>query len=78
MCIRDRNYYEQALDKSNIVQQEQSITLDLADVLLKMDDFSRSQELVQKVLDESVSRSPVNRRAEELIGRIKFANLKGY
>ena len=72
------NYYEQALDKSNIVQQEQSITLDLADVLLKMDDFSRSQDLVQKVLDEAAPRSPVNRRAEELIGRIKFAKLKGY
>ena len=72
------NYYEQALDKSNILQQEHIITLDLADVLLKMDDFSRSQELVQKVLDEAAPRSPVNRRAEELIGRIKFAKLKGY
>jgi hypothetical protein len=72
------NYYEQALDKSKIVQQEQSITLDLADVLLKMDDFSRSQELVQKVLDEAAPRSPVNSRAEELIGRIEFAKLNGY
>ena len=35
------DYYEQALEKSKIVQQEQSITLDLADVLLKMGDFGR-------------------------------------
>ena len=72
------DYYEQALDKSKIAQQEQSITLDLADVLLKMGDFSRSQELVQKVLDEAAPRSPVNSRAEELIGRIEFAQLNGY
>ena len=71
------DYYEQALEKSKIVQQEQSITLDLADVLLKMGDFSRSQELVQRVLDETAPRSPVNTRAEELIGRIEFAQLNG-
>ena len=72
------DYYEQALEKSKIVQQEQSITLDLADVLLKMGDFDRSLELVQKVLDEADPRTPVNNRAEELIGRIEFAQLNGY
>ena len=72
------DYYEQALEKSKIVQQEQSITLDLADVLLKMGDFGRSLELVQKVLDEADPRTPVNNRAEELIGRIEFAQLNGY
>ena len=40
------DYYELALEKSKIVQQEQSITLDLADVLLKMGDFGRSLEPV--------------------------------
>ena len=72
------DYYEQALEKSKIVQQEQSITLDLADVLLKMGDFGRSLELVQKVLDEADPRTPLNSRAEELIGRIEFAKLNGY
>jgi len=72
------DYYEQALEKSKIVQQEQSITLDMADVLLKMGDFVRSLELVQKVLDEADPRTPVNNRAEELIGRIEYAQLKGY
>ena len=72
------DYYEQALEKSKIVQQEQSITLDLADVLLKMGDFGRSLELVQKVLDEADPRTPLNSRAEELIGRIEFAQLNGY
>ena len=72
------DYYELALEKSKIVQQEQSITLDLADVLLKMGDFGRSLELVQKVLDEADPRTPVNNRAEELIGRIEFAQLNGY
>ena len=72
------DYYEQALEKSKIVQQEQSITLDLADVLLKMGDFGRSLELVQKVLDEADPRTPVNNRAEELIGRIEFSQLNGY
>ena len=72
------DYYEQALEKSNIVQQEQGLTLDLADVLLKRGDFARSLELVQKVLDEADPRTPVNNRAEELIGRIEFAQLNGY
>ena len=72
------DYYEHALEKSKIVQQEQSITLDLADVLLKMGDFGRSLELVQKVLDEADPRTPLNSRAEELIGRIEFAQLNGY
>ena len=72
------DYYEQALEKSKIVQQEQSITLDLADVLLKMGDFGRSLELVRKVLDEADPGTPVNNRAEELIGRIEFAQLNGY
>ena len=72
------DYYEQALEKSKIVQQEQSITLDLADVLLKMGDFGRSLELVRKVLDEAEPGRLVNNRAEELIGRIEFAQLNGY
>ena len=72
------DYYEQALEKSKIVQQEQSITMDLDDVLLKMGDFGRSLELVQKVLDEADPRTPVSNRAEELIGRIEFAQLNGY
>ena len=33
---------------------------------------------VQKVLDEADPRTPVNNRAEELIGRIEFAQLNGY
>ena len=72
------DYYELALEKSKIVQQEQSITLDLADVLLKMGDFGRSLELVRKVLDEAEPGTLVNNRAEELIGRIEFAQLNGY
>ena len=72
------DYYEQALEKSKIVQHEQSITLDLADVLLKMGDFGRSLELAQKVLDEADPRTPINNRAEELIGRIEFAQFNGY
>ena len=72
------DYYEQALEKSKIVQQEQSITLDLADVLLKMGDFGRSLELVRKVLDEADPGTLVNNRAEGLIGRIEFAQLNGY
>ena len=72
------DYYELALEKSKIVQQEQSITLDLADVLLKMGDFGRSLELVRKVLDEADPGTLVNNRAEELIGRIEFAQLNGY
>ena len=72
------DYYEQALEESKIVQQEQSITLDLADVLLKMGDLDRSLELVKKVLDEAAPRTPLNSRAEELIGRIEFAQLSGY
>ena len=72
------DYYEQALEKSKIVQQEQSITLDLADVLLKMGDFDRSLELVQKVFDQAAPGTPLNDRVEELIGRIEFAQLNGY
>ena len=67
------NYYEQAMAKSDIAQQEQSISLDLADVLLTMGDFGRSLELVQSVLDEATPRTPVHSRAEELIGHIEFA-----
>jgi hypothetical protein len=67
------DYYEQAMAKSDIAQQEQSITLDLADVLLTMGDFARSLELVQSVLDEATPRTPVHSRAEELIGHIEFA-----
>jgi predicted negative regulator of RcsB-dependent stress response len=67
------NYYEQAMAKSDIAQQEQSISLDLADVLLTMGDFGLSLELVQSVLDEATPRAPVHSRAEELIGSIEFA-----
>ena len=67
------DYYEQAMAKSEIVQQEQSISLDLADVLLTKGDFGPSLELVEKVLEEATLRTPVHNRAEELIGRIQFA-----
>jgi tetratricopeptide (TPR) repeat protein len=71
------DYYEQALAKSDVAQQEQNIALDLADVLLTMGDFSRSLELVRKVLNEAAPRTPVHSRAEELIGRIEFAQSAG-
>lgn len=71
------DHYEQALAKAEVTQQEQNIILDLADVLLTMGDFGRSLELVQKVLDEAVPRTPVHNRAEELFGRIEFAQSAG-
>jgi tetratricopeptide (TPR) repeat protein len=71
------DYYEQALIKSDVAQQEQNIALDLADVLLTMGDFSRSLKLVRKVLNEAAPRTPVHSRAEELIGRIEFAQSAG-
>ena len=71
------DYYEQALAKSEVAQQEQNISLDLANVLLTMGDFVRSLKLVQKVLDEATPRTPVHSRAEELIGRIEFARSAG-
>ena len=45
----------------------------MADVLLTKGDFGRSLELVEKVLEEATLRTPVHSRAEELIGRIQFA-----
>ena len=71
------DHYEQALAKAEGTQQEQNIILDLADVLLTMGDFGRSLELVQKVLDEAMPRTPVHNRAEELFGRIEFAQSAG-
>ena len=71
------DHYEQALAKAEVTQQEQNIVLDLADVLLTMGDFGRSLELVQKVLDEAMPRTPVHNRAEELFGRIEFAQSAG-
>ena len=71
------DHYEQALAKAEVTQQEQNIILDLADVLLTMGDFGRSLELVQKVLDEAMPRTPVHNRAEELFGRIEFAQSAG-
>ena len=71
------DHYEQALAKAEVTQQEQNIVLDLADVLLTMGDFGRSLELVQKVLDEATPRTPVHNRAEELFGRIEFAQSAG-
>ena len=71
------DHYEQALAKAEVTQQEQNIILDLADVLLTMGDFGRSLELVQKVLDEAMTRTPVHNRAEELFGRIEFAQSAG-
>ena len=71
------DHYEQALAKAEVTQQEQNIVLDLADVLLTMGDFGRSLELVQKVLDEAAPRTPVHNRAEELFGRIEFAQSAG-
>ena len=71
------DHYEQALAKAEVTQQEQNIVLDLADVLLTMGDFGRSLELVRKVLDEAMPRTPVHNRAEELFGRIEFAQSAG-
>jgi len=71
------DHYEQALAKAEVTQQEQNIILDLADVLLTMGDFGRSLKLVQKVLDEAAPRTPVHNRAEELFGRIEFAQSAG-
>ncbi len=71
------DHYEQALAKAEVTQQEQNIVLDLADVLLTMGDFGRSLELVQKVLDEAMPRTPVHNRAEELFGRIEFSQSAG-
>ena len=71
------DHYEQALNKADIVHQKQNITLDLADVLLTIGDFGRSLELVQTVLDEATPRTPLHNRAEELFGRIEFAQSAG-
>ena len=71
------DHYEQALAKAEVTQQEQNIILDLADVLLTMGDFGRTLKLVQKVLDEAAPRTPVHNRAEELFGRIEFAQSAG-
>jgi len=71
------DHYEQALAKAEVTQQEQNIVLDLADVLLTMGDFGRTLKLVQKVLDEAAPRTPVHNRAEELFGRIEFAQSAG-
>ena len=71
------DHYEQALDNADIVQQKQNIALELADVLITIGDFSRSLDLVQKVLDEATPRSHLHNRAEELFGRIEFAQSAG-
>ena len=71
------DHYEQALNKAYIVHQKQNITLDLADVLLTIGDFRRRLELVQTVLDEAIPRTPLHNRAEELFGRIEFAQSAG-
>ena len=71
------DYYELALSKSEIVQQEQNITLDLANILLTIGDFGRSLDLVQTVLDEATPRTTLHNRAEELFGRIEFAQSGG-
>jgi len=71
------DYYVLALSKSEIVQQEQNITLDLANILLTIGDFGRSLDLVQTVLDEATPRTPLHNRAEELFGRIEFAQSAG-
>jgi Tfp pilus assembly protein FimV len=59
------------------VQQEQNITLDLANILLTIGDFGRSLDLVQTVLDEATPRTPLHNRAEELFGRIEFSQSAG-
>jgi len=69
--------YEEALNKADIVHQKQNIALDLADVLLTIGDFGRSLDLVQTVLDEATPRTPLHNRAEELFGRIEFAQSAG-
>jgi hypothetical protein len=71
------DHYEQALDKAEVVHQKQSITLELADVLLTIGDFGSSLNLVQSVLDEAMPRTPLYNRAEELFGRIEFAQSAG-
>ena len=71
------DYYVLALSKSEIVQQEQNITLDLANILLTIGDFGRSLDLVQTVLDEATPRTPLHNRAEELFGRIEFSQSAG-
>ena len=71
------DYYELALSKSEIVQQEQNITLNLANILLTIGDFGRSLDLVQTVLDEATPRTPLHNRAEELFGRIEFSQSAG-
>ena len=71
------DYYALALSKSEIVQQEQNITLDLANILLTIGDFGRSLDLVQTVLDEATPRTPLHNRAEELFGRIEFSQSAG-
>ena len=71
------DYYEQALAKAKVAQQGQNITLDMADVLLTMGDFGHSLELVQSVLDEAEPSTPLYNRAEELFGRIEFAQSAG-
>ena len=70
-------HYEQALDKAEVVHQKQNIALDLADVLLTMGDFGSSLDLVQSVLDEAMPRTSLHNRAEELFGRIEFAQSAG-
>ena len=66
------SYYQRALSSSDLEDQKHLISLDLADIILRMGDFNKSIELVQTVLDNAEPRSANHTRAEELFGHIKY------
>jgi|TARA_B100001996_G_scaffold111211_1_gene84239 predicted negative regulator of RcsB-dependent stress response len=66
------SYYERALSKADLEEQQHLISLDLADIILITGDYSRSMDLVQLVLDNAEPRSVNYTRAEELFGQIKY------
>ena len=66
------SYYQRALSSSDLEDQKHLISLDLADITLRMGDFNKSIELVQTVLDNAEPRSANHTRAEELFGQIKY------
>ena len=66
------SYYERALKSADLQEQKHLISLDMADITLRIGDFGRSMELVQQVLDNAEPRSNNYTRAEELFGQIKY------
>ena len=66
------SYYQRALSNSDLEDQKHLISLDLADITLRMGDYNKSIELVQTVLDNAEPRSVNHTRAEELFGQIKY------